>query len=142
MAARVPLGQQLNAATTRALEAEGREAALRRELDQLKVSIHTVGARVRDEQGWCRSGFNEVMRELGLPEAPERFVVDVEVTATQTVRVEVEADILRDASFDETVEGVQAYLNAHPEDIVDQAEAYEWTIDDAKNHYISVDPQS
>ena len=61
---------------------------MRRELEAYKARVREVAIRVADEQGWCREGRDEVLRELDIEPPVMRYEFEVtvrlKVTATTT----------------------------------------------------------
>lgn len=71
-------------------EANRRDANSRAALAQFQQEVREVAIRVADEQGWCDSGLNEVLEELGLDsKEPPR------VKATITVTMDVTGEVNR-----------------------------------------------
>jgi hypothetical protein len=97
--------------------------ALRTEFEAFKEKVRTVALRKKADENWCDSGFNEAMRELGLPGVTLRWRVPVQVTAVQTVYMVVEADDEADAVR-------QAADEADSDDLWSQAGAYDWEYSD------------
>lgn len=108
MAGRVPLGQQIVQERVRRQSAEDRAQDAERKLEQFKVKVRELGLQVKQDNGWCDAGFNEVMRELGLPELPTGIKVKMTVTAMREVEFEVDASDLEPAN--RTEEGAREYL--------------------------------
>jgi hypothetical protein len=83
-------------------------AAVNDEFERFKAKVRELGLQVKEDNGWCDDGFNEVMRELGLPLLPHTFRVKMTLTATREVEVDVDASDLEPDSRNE--DGVRSYL--------------------------------
>jgi hypothetical protein len=92
-------------------------AAVNDELENFKAKVREVGLRAKEDNGWCDDGFNDVMRELGLPLLPHTFRVKLTLTATREVEVDVDASDLEPGNRDD--DGVRSYL-----DDIDAAREY------------------
>lgn len=130
MAGRTPMGPQLEAARRQAATLEQELAAARQELADFKEKVVKTAREVRVEQRWCRPGFNSVMEDLGLPKEPEVLRLQVELTAKQTVEIDIDADDL--ASNDYTIDeaGARKYVTDGMVTMDDYADGYDWEIVD------------
>jgi hypothetical protein len=97
-------------------------ANVRREYDAFRDQVRDVAIRVAEDEGWCDSGLNEVLRELGLPPKTTTWRVPVVARAEQVVYVEVEA-----ADEDEAVQLAEDLSTSEYEDEID---AYGWSVDE------------
>lgn len=96
--------------------------ALRTEFDTYKEKVREVALEFKAQENWCDEGFNEAMEALGLPRLVSRWRVPVEITATQTVYVTVEAEDEADA--------VNEAGNLDSDEFYDQADSYSWSCSD------------
>jgi hypothetical protein len=97
-------------------------ANVRREYDRFREQVRDVAIRVAEDEGWCDSGLNEVLRELGLPPKTTTWRVPVVARAEQVVYVEVEA-----ADEDEAVQLAEDLSTSEYDDEID---AYGWSVDE------------
>lgn len=82
------------------------------QLEAYKAKVRALAIRVAAEQGWCDSGLNSALEELGLPPKRE-FMVPVEFTLTRVRSTHVLVDAQTEAEAYERVRTdpslVQAY---------------------------------
>jgi hypothetical protein len=133
MASRTPLGVQLTQAQFELREADARARAAEDELARFKALVRTVALDVKQSEGWCKPGFNEVMGTLGLEKLPDYFEVKLTVVATQEVTIQLDADELTDAGNTLDEEGVHLFvgeLSNVTDYVLDSAIDYEWRYTD------------
>lgn len=109
-----------------------RVAAQRLEAFGNRVRVKAL--EVAADQGWCRAGLNEALRDLDLAPYPDTFEVEVVVTARQTVRVRVEADDITANGYTLDADGAAGYVKEDSDGaslvagVVD-SDAWEWDQD-------------
>lgn len=69
--------------------------------------VREVALRAKESQGWCDEGFNEAMRDLGLPEV-RQFRIPVETTTVTKRRMYVTVNSMQ------TEEEARNYVLANP----------------------------
>jgi hypothetical protein len=103
--------------------AQEAQARAEQTLAAYKIQVREVAIRVAEEQDWCNEGLNEVLTELGLDGVTRSYRVPVELTATQTVYIDVEA-----IDIDHAVSQVED--NYTSSDLAQEADGDDWSVSD------------
>lgn len=100
--------------TTRLAEADDRAVRLINELADFKAKVRDIALDVRAEEGWCVSGFNDVMDRLGLDRLVEAVDVTMSVGTFTISELQVRAGESADAAVDRLkdviADGIQTAL--------------------------------
>lgn len=72
---------------------------LEREFDAYKAKVRERAIQCAEDENWCAEGLNAALRELGLEPRTFTYEVRLDLRATQTVYVSVEAEN-DDAAYD------------------------------------------
>ncbi len=127
------LERQLEAQRQAYERAEFHARSSESELLSFRDQVREVAIRVAGENGWCDSGLNEVLDELGLDPKTSTWLVEVEVTARQTRTVSVEA-VSEEAAQDQVVQNEDEVLSSE----IDSYD-WEWDSDDVEIQSVSHD---
>mgnify|MGYP001550756403 CR=1 FL=1 len=93
---------------------------LEMEHEQFRTQVREKAIEVAANEGWCDSGLNEALEELGLEPKTRTFDVEVQVTASQMVTIEVEAadeDEAREIAERDMESEIENEINMHDWDI-------------------------
>ena len=109
-------------------EARVEARSVRAEFDHFKRLVRETAIQVAADQGWCRSGLNGTLQELGLEKVPEYFEVEVEVTARQTLTIIVRAEDLEANGVDVDTGSAEEWVTQDRRDCVtDELDGNEWS---------------
>jgi hypothetical protein len=92
-------------------------STVRASLERFRQSVRETAIQVAAEQGWCRQGLNDTLRDLGLDPVPTEFRVKLRVPAWQTIEATVEIDDLD--TEDQNEAGAEAYVTRNAGEYVD-----------------------
>jgi hypothetical protein len=99
---RQPLGVQLAEVTAQRNARDDELVRLQQQFDAFKAKVRETAIQTAQDNNFCNPGLNEVLESLGLPVVPTQYEVEVEITATQVVKVRVDAEELDDADRNES----------------------------------------